>query len=68
MAKTKSKKAYEVDFRKVSQTIKKMNIKNYSKESLEELAKELDYSLNSKARILHLRGKMVASFKQWEKE
>lgn len=69
MAKAKKQpKEYELDIRKVREVMKKLNAKKMDNDTLERIAAELKFAVaNDKARTSHLRGKMLASLRAWDK-
>lgn len=60
-------KEYELDFRKVRDTMKKLNVKKMDKDAVKQIAKEMGFDIDTKQRTAHLRGKMLASITQWNK-
>lgn len=68
MAKTAKKvKEYELDLRKVRDTMKKLNVKNMKKESVEKVAAALEFIIeNNKKKGNHLKGKMLAALRSLE--
>ena len=65
MAKTSKKvKEYELDLRKVRDTMKRLNVKRADKENLMKVAAELEFVVDkNKKKASHLRGKMLAALR-----
>lgn len=63
----KQPKEYELELRKVRDTMKRLNLKKLNKDAVQKIADELGFELSSKQRAGHLRGKMLASIAQWDK-
>lgn len=57
-----------LDYRKVRKIMKKHKTKKLDNETMEMVADELKFSLKDTSHERFLRGKMLASVRQWDKE
>ena len=67
-AKASNEKVGQLDFHTVRNVMKRHNLKKLDKANVEKIASELNYPLDDLKHARHLRGKMLASIKTWEKE
>lgn len=58
----------QLDFHKVRNTMKRLNLKKMDRKTVEKIADELKYPLKDIKHQRHLSGKMLASIKTWDKE
>lgn len=57
----------EVDVHKVRKAMKRQNVKKLDKETVQMIAKELNYPLSDIQHERHLRGKMLATVRHWDR-
>lgn len=59
---------HQIDYQKVRKAMKRNNVKKLDKESVQMIAKELNYPLTDLQHEKHLRGKMLATVKNWNQK
>lgn len=64
----KTVKVPQLDFHTVRNTMKRHNLKKLDKQTVKKIADELNFPLKDIKHERHLRGKMLASIRTWEKE